>query len=405
VIDLHLKSFKVLRLGRTVILSEPLIKSEWNSQVTETAIRTYRFKLKPTSAQHNALRAALDHSRQLYNAALEERIDCYRKTGKGRTYFDQCKALTELRTCGSRYAVAMERSPLKSLDLAYKSFFKRGGFPRFKGRDWFKSIGWNDTDGWRLKVSKFYAKGIGAIPVHMHREIPSQPKMARIKREGRHWFLTLVCEVAKTDAANDNPAIGIDLGMTTLAALSNGEMIENVHPHKRAMRKLRIRQRALSRCNRGSKNRRKARERLANAHAKIRQTRDTYLHQVSADLIKRYGLIAIENLNVKGLAKGILAREVNDASWGKLIRFLKYKAESAGVSIVEVDPRGTSQTCPECGTIKAKTLSERVHRCECGCVMDRDTAAAKVVLFRAMHSPSEGNVGGYVERSRRKVAA
>lgn len=160
-----------------------------------------------------------------------------------------------------------------------------------------------------------------------------------------------------------------------------------------------------ARCRKGSNRRRKIRARLAVAHDAVRRQRETHLHQVSAGLVRRFGQIAIEKLNVKGLAKSILARDVNDASWGRLISMLRYKAERAGSVLIEVDPRGTSQTCPDCGQIKAKELSERVHKCDCGCVMDRDVAAAKIIEMRAVRGPLDANVGGYVMRSPRKAVA
>src|SRR5215470_16937324 len=113
-----------------------------------------------------------------------------------------------------------------------------------------------------------------------------------------------------------------------------------------------------------------------------RQRRD-HLHKVARNLVTRFGRIGIEDLNIKGLAGGMLAKHVHDAAWAQLTAMLDYKAASAGVELVKVDPRGTSQTCPECGIVAAKTLAEREHRCECGCVLDRDVAAAKVVHFRA----------------------
>jgi len=116
-------------------------------------------------------------------------------------------------------------------------------------------------------------------------------------------------------------------------------------------------------------------------------------------------LIAIEALNVKGLAASMLSKSVNDAAWGKLIHMLRYKAAIAGSELIEVDPNHTSQTCPECGSIKAKDLSERVHNCPCGCVLDRDVAAAKVVLQRAICGPREAKVGEHVKPSRRKAVA
>lgn len=368
-------------------------------------IRTARYRLLPTKGQHRRLLEALEHSRQLYNAALEERIDCYRKTGHGRSYIDQCKGLTELRAGGAKYSVAMERAPLKALDRAFRSFFARGGFPRFKGRQWFKSIGWEDRDGWRVRDGRLIAKGIGAIRIHLHRNLPSEPISCRVKREGRHWFVCLSVNVDGSKV-HDGPTIGVDVGISSLAALSTGEIIPNIKHRRRAERETRRRARALSRCRRGSARRQKVREKLAQWRAKERRARDTYLHQVSASLVRRFGVIAVEDLNVKGLAKSALARDVNDAAWGKLFSMLAYKAESAGCQIIKVDPRYTSQTCPECGEIKPKTLAERVHRCPCGCEMDRDVAAAKVILLRAVVSDrGVPNVAGCGERAPGKAVA
>ena len=122
---------------------------------------------------------------------------------------------------------------------------------------------------------------------------------------------------------------------------------------------------------------------LQRTHAKIGNARLTYLHQVSAQLVRDHDLIAVEKLNLKGLASGMLARSVQDAAWGKLKQMLRYKAEGAGKQFVEVDCRKTSQTCPECGQIARKSLAERTHRCDCGCILDRDHAAAMVILQRA----------------------
>jgi putative transposase len=369
-------------------------------------VRTFRFRLKPTRAQHNRLREALEHSRQLYNAALEERIDCYRKTGKGRTLYDQCRALTELRADPefSRWPVVMQRGALRQVDHAYKAFYKLGGFPRFKGRDWYKSLSWAQASGWSFD-GRFSAKGLGTIRAHQHRPLPSKPLTARVKREGRHWYIFLACPVEAAPANDNGPAVGLDLGISTFAALSDGTLISNARHGRKASKELRRRQRALARCRRGSKRRAKVRASVAASHIATRRARRTHHFQTASNLVGRFGLIAVESLNVKGLARSALARDVNDAAWGSFLQILCDKAESAGRRVVKVDPRGTSQTCPECGTVKAKKLSERVHRCECGYTADRDVAAARVILFRAVHGAAAVNVGGFAERSLRKAAA
>jgi putative transposase len=187
--------------------------------------------------------------------------------------------------------------------------------------------------------------------------------------------------------------VGIDLGISTLMALSDGTQIPNMRVGQKAQSELRIAQRALSRCRKGSRRRKKVKKEVTRLHAKIKNTRSTYLHQVSTRLVKEYDLIAMENLNIKGLAKGFLAKQVNDASWGKLQNYIRYKAEGAGKRVVEVSPNYTSQICPGCGVIKPKSLSERVHNCDsCGLVMDRDHASAMVIYDRAVVGPGIDNV-------------
>lgn len=131
-------------------------------------------------------------------------------------------------------------------------------------------------------------------------------------------------------------------------------------------------QRALARCKRGSRRRLKAKQRLARHSAHTANRRRDFLHKLSRSLVARYAVIALENLDV-----------AHNAAWGQLRRFLAYKAASAGTRVEMVDPRGTSQTCPACGAGVAKTLAERRHACACGCVMDRDIAAAMIILQRA----------------------
>lgn len=364
-----------------------------------TQILTYKYRLLPSRGQHDKLRAALDHTRDLYNAALQERIDCYRKTGRGRSWPDQCKALTELRSdpAWTDYSVSLQRWPLKQVDLAFAAFFRRlkardgkAGFPRFRGCEWFRTFGFLDRDGWVVQGVRLRMKGIGSVRLHLHRPLPSTPTTCKIKREGRHWFALLTVETACA-AEHSGTAVGIDMGITAMAALSTGELIANARPAKRAEREMRRRQRQMARCKRGSNRRKTVRARVASLHTKITRARDTHLHQVSADLTKRFSLIAIEKLNVKGLARGMLAREVHDVAWGRFIEMLRYKAVRAGGVVVEVGPKFTSQTCPECGLVAKKELSERTHRCPCGCVLDRDVAAAKVVLLRAGNRPGGHN--------------
>ena len=377
-----------------------------------TQILTFKYRLLPSRGQHDKLRAALDHTRQLYNAALAERIDCYRKTGKSRSWQDQCKGLTELRAdpAWAVYPVTLQRWPLKQIDLAFAAFFRRvkardgkAGFPRFKGRDWFKAFGFSDRSGWAVRGARLRMKGIGSIRLHLHRPLPSAPIACKVKREGRNWYALLTVEVPCA-TEHRGPKIGIDVGITTLAALSTGELIANARCMRRAERELRRRQRALARCKRGSNRRRKVKSRLTATNAKIARKRNTHLHQVTASLAARFSVIAVEKLNIRGLAAGMLARDVHDVAWGRFNQFLCYKAARAGSKVIKVDPRNTSQVCSGCGVIVPKALGVRIHDCpHCGLVLDRDVNAARNVLRKAGNGLEGHNVAGYGVRVLEKM--
>lgn len=376
--------------------------------------RTFKFRLLPRKAQHLALREALEHTRDLYNSGLEERIAAYRKTGMSRSWQDQCRGLTELRSGGefSRFPITLQRWPLKKLDLAFQAFFRRlkasggkAGFPRFKGANQFNSFGFSQSQGWKVDGRRLYMKGIGRVAMHMHRPLPSRPLSCTIKRECKGWSVLLVCEVPLEPLASTGRQVGIDLGITSFVAASTGEMISGLRISRRASAETRRRARALSRCKRSSKRRRKAAARLAKHHKRIANARRTFHHQVAAYLVRENDLIAIEGLNVKGLARSILARDVHDAGWGSFIELLAEKAEKAGRALVRVDPRFTSQECSSCGLIAPKTLSQRTHKCGCGCVLDRDHNAAINILKRAVVRPLQPNVGGCVGRAARNLRA
>lgn len=205
-----------------------------------------------------------------------------------------------------------------------------------------------------------------------------------VTRQNDKRFVVFHVEVAEAER-REGETVGIDLGLSSLVALSTGETVARPNWTRRAAKGLRKRQRALARCKRGSRRRVKARTRLAAYSTRTARKRSDFLHKVSASIASRFASIAIEDLNVKGLARGMLAKDVNDAAWTQLASMLRYKAARAGGMLIEVDPRGTSQTCPDCGTNKPKTLAERRHRCTCGCDLDRDVAAAQIVHLRAFN--------------------
>jgi IS605 OrfB family transposase len=194
--------------------------------------------------------------------------------------------------------------------------------------------------------------------------------------------------------------IGIDLGISTFAALSDGGFIPSVNAARRAEGKLRRARRCLSRKQRNSKARSKARIGVMRCCAATARARSNHLHQASARLVRDYDVIAVEALNVQGLARGALAREIHDASWGKFLLMLSYKAERAGVRLIKVDARDSTQDCSGCKVRVPKRLEHRWHACpHCGLSIDRDLNAARNVLDRAGVSPSLRNVAGCGKRA------
>lgn len=376
-----------------------------NDQIQQQ-ILTFKFRVLPTLNQYVQLEEILENQRQLYNAALESRIDCYRKTGKTLSHFDMCKQLAELRKEAEYAAIAscLQRATLKRLDLVFQGFFRRikkgdkAGYPRFKGKGWWNSFGFSEFIGIRFAGKKLRFNGLnGSLRVHMHRPMPEGKILScQFRRDVKGWHVCFQIRVNQDALPATGRTIGIDVGLSSLATLSTGEHIHNPRVTKRHERELRCRQRHMSRCKKGSNGRRKAREAVARVHMKIRNTRRTYLHQVSAKLVRENDIIAIEKLNVKGMAAGILAKSVNDAGWSTLKEMLVYKAANAGRQVIEVDARNTTQACSGCGVIVPKKLADRWHDCpECGLSLDRDHNAAINILGRTGSMSSERKAMAY----------
>ena len=363
------------------------------------ALRSYKFRLRPNRVQTAALDAMLRDFCGLYNACLQQRIEAYRRRGISLRYGHQAAELKACRAADpdglARWSFSALQQVLRRLDQTFRAFFRRGhGFPRYRASARYHAATFRVGDGLTLKKDRrIGVVGVpGGIKAVWHRDLPPDAKLgtAILTRQQGKWFVVLSVE-AEFAGACGTGAVGIDLGLNSLIATSDGETVEAPRHARRAQKAQRRRQRALARCQRGSRRRLKAKARLAAGSARIARQRRDHLHKLSRTLISRYQGIAFEDLNMAGLKRGMLARSVHDAAWSLLVQLTTYKAESADASVVLVDPRGTSQTCPECGTIKAKTLATRTHACDCGAVLDRDVAAAMVVHQRAFgHGPGHG---------------
>ncbi len=368
-------------------------------------IRTYKCRAKLTRSGHEALSRVFGMCTTLYNACLEERIDCYKKTGESRSYYDQCKALTEVRADDPEYAsisVQVFRGVLGRIDKAYKSFFRRvkakekAGFPRFNsGRRW-RTIEINDQCYKMLKRQGdklvLKVKGLPRIVVKPSRELPPNAllKAIRITRKPLRTEVALSYELPTPETKPVSSPVGIDMGISKRLTLSNGETVEKREIDRKRLIRL---QRSVSRKVKGGNNRRKAVSLLAKEWQRLADKEQDYLHRLTAEIAKMYDFIAVEKLETKNMLRnGNLAKSISEQAWGKFITLLNEKAESAGVKMVAVNPKGTSQECSSCGAEVKKNLSVRTHKCSCGYQADRDVNAALNILHRGLASIAGGKL-------------
>ena len=348
-----------------------------------------KYRLYPTTAQTEALDAQLGEACRLYNAALQERRDAYQCHGLSLTYFDQANQLKDIRTAGDLGLANFSASQdvLRRVDKTFQAFFRRvkagqkAGYPRFKSRRRFDSYTFPSYgDGCRLTDAKLYLQGIGHLKVKLHRPVDGAIKTVTVKREAGKWYVCLSVAYATQPLPETEAAIGLDVGLFAFATLSDGRAIENPRYSRKAQASLRLAQRRVARRQRGSHGRKKAVVLLQKAHAYVQNQRADFHHKTARALVDAYGVIAVEDLHIKGLASGMLAKSVNDAGWSAFLSKLAYKAAEAGRTLMHVDPRGTSQTCL-CGTPVPKTLSQRWHQCEaCGLSAGRDHVSAQLIL-------------------------
>ncbi|WP_211114108.1 RNA-guided endonuclease InsQ/TnpB family protein, partial [Skermanella aerolata] len=259
----------------------------------------------------------------------------------------------------------------------------------FRAKSMFDSADLPVGDG--LSIGKSRKLGIVGIPgeikIRWHRELPAGARIAAavLSRSCGKWH---ICFSVEPPAAHGpypvRAVIGIDVGLTSLIATSDGDTVPTPQWAGKASRKQRRLQRALGRCRRGSRRRLKAKMRLARHSARTANQRRDFAHKLSRILVSRYSHIAFENLNVTGLARGMLARSVLNAAWGQLISFTDNKAANAGGLVTKVNPHGTFQECDGCERVTPKKLSDRIHNCPgYGTVVDRDVDAAKVIKHQA----------------------
>jgi putative transposase len=357
---------------------------------------TYRYRLYPNAQQTVALNGQLAEACRLYNAAIDERRSAWRQKGISLNYYDQANQLREIRAAGhvgvANFSVCQD--VLRRVDRTFGAFFRRvraeerPGYPRFKPTQRYNSLTFPIYgDGCKVRPNRrLYVRGVGELKVKWHRPIVGTVKTVTLKREAGTWFACFSTECEPERLPETSAAVGIDMGIAAFLVTDTGDRVMNPRYSHAAERRLRVAQRRLARRQKRSRRRQNARLVTARQHMHVANQRRDFHHKTARALVDAFGLIAIEDLNIKGLASSMLAKSVRDAGWNQFLRILTDKASIAGRFVVAVNPAGTTQECSGCGIRVAKGLCERWHLCPaCGCSLDRDVNAARNILQRALN--------------------
>lgn len=354
----------------------------------------FAYRLYPTPKQTRALEAALDESRWLYNQLLEERKNAFEQTGKGPTLYEQHARLPALKaerpSLHDVHSQVLQNVAVR-IDLAMKAFFRRvqagekPGFPRFRGRHRYDSLTFPQVPsgcqlvGGRLRLSK-----IGDVRIKLHRPLEGKPKTCTIHRASTgKWYASFSCEVpVQPQLPPSEERVGIDVGLTSFATLSTGEIIANPRFFRTEEKALAKASRRLNKEAKGTAGRERRRRVVARIHERIGFRRRDFAHQTARKIVNRFGFIAVEDLEVNRLVHNhCLAKSIADAAWALFFVLLFGKAEEAGRTAVKINPAYTSQDCSRCHHRQKLPLSERTYQCPCcGLEIGRDHNAALNIL-------------------------
>jgi putative transposase len=284
--------------------------------------RTFKYRAYPTRSQNEALHGQVNEACRLYNAALDERRSAWRMNNINLGYYDQAKQLKEIRATGDVGVTNFSacQDVLRRVNKTFAAFFRRvkageqqPGYPRFRSRSRYDSLTYPSWgDGCALRpTGRLYLQGVGELKLKWHRPLPAEAQIKTVtaKREAGRWYVCFSVELPEPEPLPVcDLDVGIDVGLTTFAVLSNGAEIANPRHFRVAERRLRLAQRKLARRKRRSRRRMKARQEVARVHAHVANQRRDFHHKSAHALVRQYGLIAVEDLNIKGLAGSMLAR-------------------------------------------------------------------------------------------------
>jgi putative transposase len=371
-------------------------------------VRGYRTELDLNDEQRTACMKHAGCARFAYNWGLARSKETYRATGKRPTAIDLHRELNALKKTDYPWMYEVSKcamqEALRDLEQAYKNFFRRVelkkqgkwkgkiGFPNPKKKS--KAIGsFRLTGSIKVFADAVQLPRLGHLRLHEHNFIPTDAKIlsATVSEEAGRWFVSIqVKEEKDAPAPTTTSAIGVDLGIKTLATLSDGKTFAHPRALKHAQKRLRGLERQKSRRKLGGKNRKKTCKKLAKQHARVANIRRDVAHKLTSYLSKNHALIAIEDLHVSGMLKNHkLAQAVADSNFGEIRREIEYKSNLYGAHVVVIDQwYPSSQLCSACGWRNTEqTLADRIFVCEeCGLVLDRDENAAINILAEALRS-------------------
>jgi len=360
--------------------------------------KVFQYRLRPTKAQITKLNEQLELCRWVYNETLAIRKNAFEQEGKSVSYFESKRMLPiwketepELRSVHSQVL----QDVVLRVNMAFKAFFRRvqsgeePGYPRFKGKNRYDSISYPQS-GFSIDGDKLWLSKIGDIKFKLHRPIEGFVKRLTIRRSAtKKWYVSFLVEESIDHVIEpSDKVVGIDVGISYFAVLSNGEFIENPRFLLADEGKLKKAQSKRDKLLKGSQERKKATKSVNHLYERIANRREDFAQQLSHTLVNSYGIICFEDLNITNMTQNHnLAKSILDASWNKLVQYTSYKAVEAGRKVVLVNPMNTSQMCSCCGQIVKKDLSIRVHGCPyCGLSIDRDLNAAKNILRLGLQS-------------------
>ncbi len=380
-------------------------------------IISYQYKIKPTKEQAAKIENTLNILRHQYNFLLAQRFNWYEQNrcsidrcplichlpelAEQPNYYNQKASLTQLKKERPWYkdihSQVLQEVP-KRVEKAFDRWLKgdvngkKSGRPRFKGEGQYKTFTYQQFKQHHFSNDVIKLSKIGDVKVVVHRPVPDGfiIKTVSVTKKADGYYVTLSLDdktvpTVKPDF-NTDKIVGIDVGLIDFFVTSNNQRVTAPKHLRKAERKLRKAQKCVSRRKKGSSRRKKAIRKLGRQHKKVADTRKDFHFKAANQLLKKYDVVAVEKLNIKGLARTRLAKSIHDAGWGQFLSILTNKAENAGLLVIPVKPHGTSQECSNCGHKVKKPLSQRMHNCPvCHTSICRDHNAAINIADRGAH--------------------